>query len=100
MDSGTTDTYMPRSASGAFSRAFREVSGHDYSTRTMNMSPKEFSELPDIVFVFEGGHEERMPWSSYIECTDESVSRPLHPSTSLTAFRSLRRPWPYTTAVK
>lgn len=77
VDSGTTDTYMPRSMAGAFSRVFKEATGHDYSTRVMSMTEDEFSALPDIVFVFDNGHEEAMPWSSYIECSDD-VSTTAH----------------------
>lgn len=74
VDSGTTDTYLPRAASDAFSRAFRTATGKFYSSNSMTMSQAEFEKLPDIVFVFDDGIEMPMHWSSYIECSERGVS--------------------------
>jgi len=75
VDSGTTDTYLPRTAADAFSRTFRSVTGKSYSSSAMSMSRAEFEALPEITFVFGNGVELPMKWSAYIECSEGGVSR-------------------------
>jgi len=68
VDSGTTDTYLPRGVASAFQRVFKEVSGHDYSSRSMHLSKEDMALLPPLLFVLDNGVEIPMPWENYMEC--------------------------------
>lgn len=80
VDSGTTDTSLPLIMQGAFLKAFKAATNHrlTYSTTkaigslTTPFGP-DSSLLPDIVFVFSNGVEQRMPPSSYLDCPPQSA---------------------------
>ncbi|EWM27330.1 Peptidase aspartic [Nannochloropsis gaditana] len=74
VDSGTTDTYLPRSVASAFQRVFQDVAGIAYSSRSMRLSPSEMEALPPLVFVLDNGVEVPMPRENYLECLENGAS--------------------------
>ncbi len=74
VDSGTTDTYLPRGVASAFQSAFKAVAGVDYSTRSMRLTEEQFKALPDLHFVLDNGVTIPMPWENYIECDGGSCA--------------------------
>lgn len=53
LDSGTTDTFLPRALGGVFDTAWREQTGRTYSHRSL-LSREEFAQLPSLRIVLEG----------------------------------------------
>ncbi|CAI5714571.1 unnamed protein product [Hyaloperonospora brassicae] len=64
VDSGTTDSYLPKSMEGEFMKMFREVAGRDYQVEAAckGYTNEELSLLPTIQFVMEaeGGKSEEV----------------------------------------
>ena len=52
VDSGTTDTYLPRTAAAAFKKEFKKITGRDYGNVKMTLSDKDFAAFPTLGFVF------------------------------------------------
>jgi hypothetical protein len=58
VDSGTTDTYLPTPVRSNFEKTFKEFSnGIKYSTNYMQLSSKQRSELPTIIYRIQGLEE-------------------------------------------
>eukprot|EP00752_Nemacystus_decipiens_P005847 g5281.t1 len=60
VDSGTTDTYLPRSVEGAFSQAWKAATGQEYepcpgSTFCLEFTPQQAEGLPVLAFKLGGG---------------------------------------------
>jgi hypothetical protein len=54
VDSGTTDTYLPRSVEGAFKAAFKKAAGFDYRNgQSYHFTDEELNKLPSIYFELE-----------------------------------------------
>jgi hypothetical protein len=54
VDSGTTDTYLPRAVASAFQAAFKRASGFDYITEhTYRFSDDEIAALPSVYYELE-----------------------------------------------
>jgi hypothetical protein len=54
VDSGTTDTYFTRAVQQEFKSAWKELTGHDFSTHPMKLSSKELRAMPSLVLQFTG----------------------------------------------
>mmetsp|Transcript_6059 Transcript_6059/g.7843 ORF Transcript_6059/g.7843 Transcript_6059/m.7843 type:complete len:582 (-) Transcript_6059:290-2035(-) len=52
VDSGTTDTYLPRALASQFKATFKKAAKRDYSNSRMTLNEKDFNNFPTIVFVF------------------------------------------------
>jgi hypothetical protein len=52
VDSGTTDTYLPRTVAGQFKQQFKKFAKRDYGNVMMTLSDAEFAALPTVIFVF------------------------------------------------
>ena len=55
IDSGTTDTYLPRSASGAVMGVWKVAAGRELSHMKQRYSFEEFGRLPEVTLGLEGG---------------------------------------------
>lgn len=71
VDSGTTDTYLPRSLSTAFSTKFKELTGMVYSNKEQHLDSKQLEKIPNIVYTLQGVKSEDVVvtvlWSAYTE---------------------------------
>lgn len=76
VDSGTTDTYLPRSIAAQFKQMYKKISGIDFSNSAVQLTPAQYSKLPIIVYrmeKFRGPNEPttyidiECPPSSYME---------------------------------
>lgn len=69
VDSGTTDTYLPRRASEKFKQAWSDIMGPvpKYANAKLSYSQEAVASFPTLSFVFENGIEVRVKPSSYIE---------------------------------
>lgn len=71
VDSGTTDTYLPRHVTKRFISIFKEFSGVSFSQAKMVLDESQLDLMPDVAFVFEGEDhnpfEVVMPWSNYVD---------------------------------
>lgn len=54
VDSGTTDTYLPRGIASAFKQAWKAQTGRTYANSKMTLSPEQFRALPTVSFLFDG----------------------------------------------
>ena len=54
VDSGTTDTYLPRSFKPYFDKVFRDLSGVDYGSSVYTLTQDDLEALPTILFQLEG----------------------------------------------
>jgi len=52
VDSGTTDTYLPRKMAGQFKKAWKDIVGKEYGNTKMTFSDEQFAKLPVISFAF------------------------------------------------
>jgi hypothetical protein len=90
VDSGTTETSLPVSMGTAFQDAFKLATQDAYGAYSdkeyMNqLSREQLSGLPDVVFVFANGIEQRMPAADYIDCDAKTEHGD--------KVRCLDRPW-------
>jgi hypothetical protein len=54
VDSGTTDTYLPRSVEAQFKNAYKKAAGFDYRNgQTYHFSDAELAKLPSVFFELE-----------------------------------------------
>ena len=60
IDSGTTDTYLPKVVRGEFEEAWRRETGWEHDNEPRRIGKEEFERLPDLVFKVEGGGEIRV----------------------------------------
>lgn len=70
VDSGTTDTYLPRSLAGTFMSKFKDITGHPYSNKEQLMDSKLVDKIPNIIFTLQGVESDvriTMLWSAYTE---------------------------------
>eukprot|EP00903_Cladosiphon_okamuranus_P014165 g13164.t1 len=72
VDSGTTDTYLPRSVADAFSEAWKSATGQEYepcpgSTFCLDLTPLEAARLPILAFQFAGGSFLRIMPHQYLD---------------------------------
>jgi hypothetical protein len=73
VDSGTTDTYLPRSMATAFNLEFKKLTGLIYSNKEQVLSDAVKAKLPNIIFSLQSfdGKEADIPitmaWSEYTE---------------------------------
>jgi hypothetical protein len=54
LDSGTTDTYLPKQIAPQFQQAWKELTGIDYERRKYSYSYAEFQALPNLHITFQG----------------------------------------------
>ena len=52
VDSGTTDTYLPRKVAGQFAKAWKGVVGRDYGNTKITFTDEQFAKLPVVSFAF------------------------------------------------
>ncbi|KAK7242267.1 aspartic-type endopeptidase [Aureococcus anophagefferens] len=69
VDSGTTDTYLPRRAADQFKRAWSNVMGSSpkYANTKIAYTAAQAAKLPTITFVFEGDVRVDMKADAYME---------------------------------
>lgn len=67
VDSGTTDTFLPKGASTAFSAAWERASGQRYNNKLKMYTYEQFRRLPVIAFVLEGGARWEVRPEAYME---------------------------------
>ena len=70
VDSGTTDTYLPRSLASTFMSKFKDITGHAYSNKEQSMDKKLVDKIPNIIFTLQGVESDvkiTMLWSAYTE---------------------------------
>lgn len=69
IDSGTTDTYLPRRATERFKHVWSEIMGSSpkYANTKLSYSPEHVANFPTITFVFENEVEVAVKPSAYIE---------------------------------
>ena len=71
VDSGTTDTYLPRYLKTRFESIFEAMSTAAYSTTRMNLTPTQRRRLPAILLKLQGQDGDtvtiHVPSSAYIE---------------------------------
>jgi hypothetical protein len=73
VDSGTTDTYLPRAAAAAFKTAFKQASGVDFvGGKAYSLTAAQAAALPSIFFDLSGGDDQggatvEMPPSHYLD---------------------------------
>jgi hypothetical protein len=60
VDSGTTDTYLPRALASQFKSAFKKAAKRDYSNSRMTLNDKDFAAFPNVVFVFQNKENEEV----------------------------------------
>uniref|UniRef100_A0A7S1BJC6 Peptidase A1 domain-containing protein n=2 Tax=Corethron hystrix TaxID=216773 RepID=A0A7S1BJC6_9STRA len=75
LDNGTTDTFLPASIAREFRRAWKSVTGTEYTNRSMEYTSEEFSKLPRIAFTTYDG----MVWSlenyDYMDPRDHEIDK-------------------------
>ena len=57
VDSGTTDTYFPRSIASDFNKVFKELTGTDYGHDAVDLSPEQLDALPTILLQLAGDED-------------------------------------------
>eukprot|EP00600_Ochromonadales_sp_CCMP1393_P007988 CAMPEP_0174975692 /NCGR_PEP_ID=MMETSP0004_2-20121128/12592_1 /TAXON_ID=420556 /ORGANISM="Ochromonas sp., Strain CCMP1393" /LENGTH=867 /DNA_ID=CAMNT_0016226587 /DNA_START=128 /DNA_END=2731 /DNA_ORIENTATION=- len=77
LDSGTTDTYLPKQLLNSFKRIFKQMSGGgvEYSEKDMKLTTKQLQALPTIVFKLQRNNQQGatkpvevlMPLSNYLD---------------------------------
>ena len=67
VDSGTTDTYLPKRAADAFRSAWEAIVGREYANARMMLDAAAVGRLPAVSFVFEGGATVDVLPSAYME---------------------------------
>lgn len=71
IDSGTTDTFLPSSLESKFGTIFQQITGKEFTSANIALTPAELSTMPNIVFIIEGLDENPVevvfPWSNYID---------------------------------
>ena len=71
VDSGTTDTYLPRTMSSSFTSAFKKITDFTYSNKEQVMSKDLLAKVPNIVYTIQAfeGPDIRITvqWDSYTE---------------------------------
>ncbi|CAN0236584.1 unnamed protein product [Ascophyllum nodosum] len=72
VDSGTTDTYLPKSAAKGFSKAWEATTGSPYKTCADNhfcltITPTEMEELPTVTVHMDGGVQVHIRPEAYLD---------------------------------
>ncbi len=74
IDSGTTDTYLPKALAPAFSAAFKKITGVAYTaTANIVLKQEDLARIPNLVFTLAGAGganettEVELPWSNYLD---------------------------------
>ena len=67
IDSGTSDTYLPKYTAKEFKAVWKELVGRKYSNEKEYFTDDEFKRLPSIHFVFEGGERLTVLAKNYME---------------------------------
>ena len=52
LDSGTTDTYLPKAIARDFKERFKTLTGIDYSEDDVVLTAQQIAKLPDLAFKF------------------------------------------------
>ena len=75
VDTGTTDTYLPRKVAGQFTKAWKERVGRDYAIAKMTFTDEQFAQLPVVSFAFKDVNGKpaviEMPPDAYMEKSAE-----------------------------
>ena len=80
LDSGTTDTFLPKAVAPALARLWKDWSGLDYSNEPRFYSLDEFQRLPVVTFTFAGNVTLVMTPESYMEGVPTSNNENGRPS--------------------
>lgn len=81
VDSGTTDTYLPRSVASNFKKLYKSISGMDFVNTAVALTLQQYDKLPILVYRMEGYAEPgkragtieiECPPSSYMEAMSKS----------------------------
>lgn len=76
VDSGTTDTFLPKSLLAAFSSNFKATTGIDYTTEDVALTDAQLNSIPTVKFLIPdtsgGSFFVTMPMESYVEDVSES----------------------------
>ena len=68
IDSGTSDTYLPKRIEKDFNRVWYQLTKQKKLTNSLQQyTDTEFERLPNITFILEGGHEWTIQPSEYME---------------------------------
>lgn len=71
IDSGTTDSYFPKSFANIFNNAFQKFTGMIYTTNALNIPSEILLQLPTVVLTFLGINNDKIyltiPWTSYTD---------------------------------
>jgi len=67
VDSGTTDTYLPKRAADQFKKAWEGIVGRKYANTKMELDAATIKKLPTVSFVFEDGVTVDVLPSAYME---------------------------------
>lgn len=84
VDSGTTDTYLPRKAASAFKSKWRHFAGRDYGNTKMTFKDSEFAKIPSITFVFKDDNDSDVEVEMKPEAYMERVASKYVPRVYLT----------------
>lgn len=66
VDSGTTDTYLPRTVAAAFKNAFKKACGREYGNVKMTLSDKDLAGFPTLGFVFHDAAGKEVQRAAYL----------------------------------
>src|SRR3569832_1913672 len=67
LDSGTTDTFLPKELAESFAREWERLTGMSFSQRATRYSYKDFVQLPTLEFYLEGEARILVPPLHYME---------------------------------
>jgi len=71
IDSGTTDSFLPSAVETKFQEIFQQITGKEFTSANIALTPAELSKMPNIIFVIEGLDDNPVevvfPWSNYID---------------------------------
>lgn len=72
VDSGTTDTYLPKKIASMFRQVWLKINGRQHSNERASYSYTDFQKLPNIAFTLENGYHWTVKPNEYMEEVDAS----------------------------
>ncbi len=78
LDSGTTDTFLPKAVAPKLASVWKDWCGLDYSNEPRFYSVTEFERLPNVYITFQGNVTLTMTPESYMEGVPDSSSDASH----------------------
>jgi len=71
IDSGTTDIYLPVGIAPFFIRVWESITKKQYTNEPMLLTYKEYTEIPNVTLVLQGGYHWVLRPKYYLEPTDK-----------------------------